>query len=252
MDQRGDKDIISTFAKCFRLLAKIEAGIKNGFFLGLINFKSEELLISYIKFLQMRGETLAENNRSAPQQLDDVAKRAQIAQGAKYVAQKDILQNQDVAKYFHIAQRSNYVAQCGTELVYKINSLTELFGILRHLGLVKLTASLLLEKNLLCLESLILDFKKQPIRTGLNTETAYRPPFKTVEKKSSQNLGQTHNKIADFISSKERVQNVEIFARFTNIARRTLKRKLSELAKAGAIKRIAVGKRVFYAENSTN
>ena len=61
-----------------------------------------------------------------------------------------------------------------------------------------------------------------------------------------QNLGTAHKEISEFIGSKERVQNVEVFAQFADTTRRTLKRKLSELVKAGAIKRLALGKKVFY------
>jgi predicted HTH transcriptional regulator len=59
-------------------------------------------------------------------------------------------------------------------------------------------------------------------------------------------LDQTHKEILGFVKTKERVQNLEVFNQFAHISRRTMKRKLSELIKANAIKRFTDGKKVFY------
>ncbi|MBI2063657.1 MAG: hypothetical protein HYT65_01535 [Candidatus Yanofskybacteria bacterium] len=222
----GD-NLIKTFAGCFRLIAKLNAGIKDGFFVDLISEESEKLLAGYIKFLKIEGDELDNS----------------------YVAQNHILQQKIVAKYPYIVQRSVYVAQCRVELTSQIKKLLNLLNILNYLNLSNPTTPLLLERELLKLQLLLA--RSKPLLTikvrGVDNIKNQEKSDKNLKKSSElQKLGTVHKEIAEFIGSKERVQNVEVFAQFADTTRRTLKRKLSELVKAGGIKRLALGKKVFY------
>ncbi len=141
-----------------------------------------------------------------------------------------------------------HVAQYEAKLVYQIKNILSLLNILKHLVLKEPIAPLLLERDLLLLESAIFNnhlgkkvnskIDKQnlkPEKNQINSQTF--PDF----------LGFAHKQIAQFVASRERVQNIEVFAKFSDIAKRTLKRKLSELVEASVIKRTATGKKVFYA-----
>ena len=63
------------------------------------------------------------------------------------------------------------------------------------------------------------------------------------------NVSETHKEIKEFVVSRGQVRNTDVFAEFSGITKRTLKRKLSELIRAGVIKRLAQGKKVFYGVN---
>ena len=144
------------------------------------------------------------------------------------------------------------VAQSGEQLISQIKNIFNLLDIIKHLGLAKPPTPLLLEKNLLLLKLSVLNTCQSTAR--LVTEAEKPAPLKIkktglrrLHKINPPKLGQTHQEVLEFIKSQERTQNLEVFSRFSHIGRRTLKRKLSELIKAGAIKRLTVGKKVFYA-----
>ncbi len=150
--------------------------------------------------------------------------------------------------------REHRVAQYCQPLILRIKSILNLLDIIKHLGLVKPPTPLLLEKNLLLLKLSVLN-ACQPV-TRLITETEKSAPLKIrktnlrrLPKLNQPKLSQTHQEISEFIKSQERTQNLEVFSRFSHIGRRTLKRKLSELIKAGTIKRLTDGKKVFYSIN---
>ena len=224
----AEDNLVKTFAGCFRLLMKLNIGVKDLFFSNLCGDEADKLLAEYIKFLKKAGDR---NNSS-------------------HVAQKGILQHKEnVAKYSQIVQHGDHVAQSGREIIYCIGNILNLLAILRHLKLLNQTTSLLLEKELLFLKSSVLDFKKQSSKSAKNRKGDRQPSAKLLKdsvQKPVFSLNQSHNEIASFVRSKGKVRNIEIFTKFTDTTKRTTKKKLSELVKAGVIKRIAAGKKVFY------
>lgn len=144
-----------------------------------------------------------------------------------------------------------HVAQCCQPLISQIKNILNLLDILKHLGLAKPPTSLLLERDLLLLELSVLDISQPMVWLP---EEAKEPVIPKVKKTNlhplpnpSPKLGKVHREILEFIKNKERAQNLEVFNQFAHISRRTLKKKLSELVGANVIKRIADGKKVFYA-----
>jgi hypothetical protein len=222
------RGIVEIFGKCSRLLNKTALNIEDDFFSRLCAKKSDKLLSEFIFFLRREGDG-----------------------HEHYIAQSGALRQQVVAKPGNIAQRKCNVAQCCQPLISQIKNILNLLDILKHLGLAKLSASLLLEKNLLLLKLSVLNICQSTTR--LVTEAEKPAPLKIkktglrrLHKINPPKLGQTHQEISEFIKSKERTQNLEVFSQFNYVGRRTLKRKLSELIKAGAIKRLTDGKKVFY------
>lgn len=209
----SNKTLVTIFARCFRLISKLSVAMDDNFFADLLNQGSENLLRCYLNFLKYEG----------------------TAEGFSRVAQSDMLQHKDVA-------------QCCQSLIYQIKNLLEAVSILKHLQLTESTTPLLLERDLLLLESLVLN----DLRSGKIPHIKEGKPFQKSEKNSlnilpiPDNFGHVHKQIAQFVVSRERTQNTEVFARFSGIAKRTLKRKLSELVGASVIKRVANGKKVFY------
>ena len=55
---RPGDNLVKTFANCFRLLAKLNAGLRDGFFVDMLAGESEKLLAEYVKFLKITGEAL--------------------------------------------------------------------------------------------------------------------------------------------------------------------------------------------------
>ncbi len=194
------KEIVATFAKCFRLIAKLNVTIDDDFFVGLLNVESEKLLNQYVNFLKCEGSVVP----------------------------------------------ARYVAQYGCDLILQIKNILSFLNILKHLKFAEPIPCLLLERNLLYLESSILDFKKRPITAAPKVVAGKQFSHKTVNKIIPKKLGAIHNEIASFLGGRGRVQNTEVFIKFAYITRRTLKRKLSELIDAGTIKRLTLGKKVFY------
>ena len=143
-----------------------------------------------------------------------------------------------------------HVAQCRVTLIFQIKNILYLVSVLRHLRFTKEITPLLLERDLLSLELTIMN---NAWRAGSGVRKGeYHPappgPMPAISARIDGlgNLGRTHKQIAEFIASHDRVQNLDIFKKFSGIARRTLKRKLSELIGAEVIKRFTEGKRVFY------
>ncbi len=207
---KSGRGTVEIFGKCSRLLNKIALNTKDGFFSRLCAKESDKLLSEFIFFL--RGE------------------------GSKHAG--------------YIAHKCN-VAQCCQPLILRIKNILNLLDILKHLGLAKSSTPLLLEKNLLLLKLSVLNACQPMAR--LITETERPIPLKKRKtnlrhppKLNPPKLGQTHQEISEFIKSKDRTQNLEIFSRFNHVGRRTLKKKLSDLSRANIIKRIPDGKKVFY------
>jgi hypothetical protein len=153
-------------------------------------------------------------------------------------------------KHKGIAAGANYVAHYyqSKDLIFQIKNILNLLDILKHLGLKEPITPLLLERDLLLLKAFILN--NSQFQEALNVKRGNPvTKFKKDQPKFSplpNHLGQAHKQIAQFMANHERVQNIEVFAKFSHIAKRTLKRKLSELTEIGAIKRTAIGKKVFY------
>ena len=222
------KDLVAIFARCFRLITKLSAATDDGFFVDLLNHESERLLLCYINFLKNQG--------SVP--------------WTDRVAQPSVLQyKNNVAKHPQIVQHWNNVAQCRQALISQIKNLLNLLNILNYLNLTKPTTPLLLERDLLKLQLLLLGYRRPVLSTGnikVNGNPAAEENKNVKEVNWPANPNELHRQIAEFIKGKERVRNLEVFSRFEGITRRTLKKKLSELTNAGAIKRSAQGKKVFY------
>ena len=198
----SENNLVKIFARCFRLLAQFNAGIKDTFFYELYEDETEKLLEGYVKFLETSGDGGVTS-----------------------------------------------VAQC-EHLIFQIKRLIFLLDIIKYLGFSNAINPLLLEKNLLSLELLILDFKNQKIMDASSRKPAYPTLQKTKKEKTIIPVfNKIRNEIASFISSREKVQNTEVFEQFSYITRRTLKRKLSELVNASSVKRLILGKKVFYTAN---
>lgn len=222
---KAKREIVEIFGRCSRLLNKIALNAGDNFFSRLCAEESDKLLSAFIFFL--KGE-----------------------ENVRHVAQNDILQHGDVAKYPQIVQHKIYVAQSGKQLISQIKNIFNLLDILKHLGLTKLPTSLLLERDLLLLELAILDICRPVARPSNKAEEPIvRKEMKTGPRpspKPTPKLNQAHREILEFIKSRERTQNLEVFGRFGHISRRTIKKKLSDLVKTNTIKRFAAGKKVFY------
>ena len=204
-----ERGTVEIFGKCSRLLHKIALDIEDGFFSQLCARESDKLLSEFIFFLRCEGE-----------------------------------------------KHTGYVAQYHLRLISRIKNILNLLEILKHLGLTKPPTPLLLEKNLLLLKLSVLNSCQPTARFMIETEKPVplkirktnlrRLPKLNQPKLDPPKLGRTHQEVSEFIKSKERTQNLEVFSRFSHIGRRTLKKKLSDLARANVIKRIANGKKVFY------
>jgi hypothetical protein len=202
------RGIVEIFGRCSRLLNRIALNAEDGFFSQLCIKESDKLLSAFIFFLREEGDR-------------SVVRRPQIV------------------------QREHRVAQYRLRLISQIKSALKLLEILKHLGLAKLPTSLLLEKDLLLLELAVLNTSRPAAVSSGGTGKPVMPkPRKKL--RPLPRLDQTHKEILGFVKTKERVQNLEVFNQFAHISRRTMKRKLSELIKANAIKRFTDGKKVFY------
>jgi len=209
--------LVKTFANCFRLLAKLNAGLRDGFFVGLVSEKSEELLSGYMNFLKMEGE----------------------------------------------AKQTIYVAQCRGALISQIKNTRLLLEIIKHLNLFEPATPLLLERELLKLELELLKLPRQikPAVSKNKKGDKVSPVLSRHELSVSKTeisvaiaeIPESSREILDFIKSQQdQVRNSDVFAKFSHLARRTLKRKLSELVSIRAVRRIPKGKQVFYAAIQTN
>ncbi len=219
---------VEIFGRCSRLLNKIALNTEDGFFSRLCAKESDKLLSEFIFFLRREGE-----------------------EHANYIAQSGVLRQRVVAKPGNIVQHEYRVAQCYQPLISQIKNILNLLDILKHLGLVKSPTPLLLEKNLLLLKLSVLNACQPMARLVTEAEKPVhlkirKTNLRRLPKLNPPKLGQTHQEISEFIKSKERTQNLEVFSRFGHIGRRTLKKKLSDLARANVIKRIPDGKKVFY------
>jgi len=149
-----------------------------------------------------------------------------------------------------IVRQSNYVAQSHTPFIYQIKNIFTLIVILEHLGFTETTTPLLLRRDLLLLELAILNHQlEKRINSGVGKPNRKSEKNQTNVGTPSDFSSQTHKQITEFVYGRKRVQNTEVFSGFPGIAPRTLKRKLSELIKTGAIKRVTEGKKVFYISN---
>lgn len=227
--------MVEIFGRCSRLLNKITLNAGDDFFSRLCTKESDKLLSAFIFFL--RGEESARSNTERYEHR---------------IAQSGVLRQQVVAKPGNIVQRYPSVAQSGGRLISQIKNILNLLEILKHLGLAKPPTSLLLERDLLLLELSVLEVCRPAETFPVKTEESAALEVKTSTKARKSNprsllaLGRLHKEILELIKSKERIQNLEIFSHFAHITRRTLKRKLSNLTKAGIIKRSAKAKKVFY------
>ncbi len=154
------------------------------------------------------------------------------------------------------SKRAGYIAH-RQPLISRIKNILNLLNIIKHLGLTKPLIPLLLEKNLLLLKLSVLNTCQPTARLIIETEKPVplkvrKTNMRRLPKLNPVKLGQTHQEISEFIKSQERTQNLEVFNRFSHIGRRTLKKKLSDLARANVIKRIADGKKVFYSAPTEN
>lgn len=140
------------------------------------------------------------------------------------------------------------VAQYGQALAGQLKSIRNLLNILGYLRFKEPIPYLLLERDLLLVESFIWDDCQLQEADKTKQRSLVQKIKKEQPKFSSalDHLGHVHRQVAQFIASRDRVQNNEIFGKFPEIAKRTLKRKLKELIEVNVIKRIANGKRVFY------
>jgi hypothetical protein len=224
------KEMAEIFGRCSRLLNKVALKTEDEFFSRLCAEEADKLLSEFVFLL--RGEYFRVS-----------------------AVQREKLQGQDAAKNGG-AEKLLYVAQCEMRLALRIEKILSLLNILKHLGLIKPPTSLLLEKNLLLLKLALLDvFKIKVSKAQITREKKERVtsskekktlPVLSKPKPNQIELGKSHRKVLEFIKSKGRVQNTEVFSQFRNFSRRTVKKKLSELARAKMIKREAEGKKVFY------
>lgn len=176
------------------MLSRASFDISDDFFSDICNQKSEDLLVSYTKFLKFKGDT-------------------------------------------------KHVAQYKRELNFKLKEITNLLVILKYLDFLKPMISLSLEKTILELRLQILDFGKKKSVISRNKS---QNGMITDRLNPNIKLNNLHNEISKLIKSQGKVRNLDIFIKFSYISKRTLKRKLSELVLAGAIRREARGKTVFY------
>jgi hypothetical protein len=227
---KSGRGMVEIFGRCSRLLNKIVLNTEDGFFSQLCAKESDRLLSDFILFLKGEGHK-------------------------PYIAQSGVLRQQVVVKPDNIVQHEPRVAQYCLQLISRIKNILNLLDILKHLGLAKPSTSLLLEKNLLLLKLSVLNAYQPTARLVAEAE---KPAVLRTKKTNSHRLpeldrpklGQTHQEVSEFIKSKGRAQNVEVFNRFDHIGRRTLKRKLSDLVKANIIQRIPDGKKVFYSSSA--
>jgi hypothetical protein len=229
-----EREMAEIFSRCSRLLNKIALKAEDEFFGRLCAEEADKLLSEFVFLL--KGEYFGIS-----------------------AAQKEKLQGQGAVKNGGAGRAKYNVAQCKMRLLFRIEKILDLLNILRHLGLAKPPTSLLLEKNLLLLKLAVLDIskpkmqankeKKEQVASNAEKKTL---PVLSKPKPNQLKLGQSHYKVLEFIKSKGRVQNTEVFSQLKNFSRRTLKRKLSELAQAEAIKRITDGKKVFYSVLSSS
>ena len=248
--------MVEIFGKCSRLLNKIALNMEDGFFSLLCAKESDKLLSEFVFFLKGEERT-GYIAQSGVLRQPVVAKPGNFVQREHHVAQTGILQHQDIVKSDDIVQHEYRVAQYHLQLTSQIKNILNLLDILKHLGLAKLPTSLLLEKNLLLLKLSVLNACQQIARPLTETEKPIalkirKTNLRRLPKLDPPKLGRTHQEVSEFIKGKERTQNLEVFNRFSHIGRRTLKRKLSELIKAGTIKRLTDGKKVFYTPGDTN
>lgn len=147
----------------------------------------------------------------------------------------------------------NHVAQylANRKLLSRTDEILRLVYILRHLSIADLPTSLLLERDLLAVRLLLISDKTgvMPLKTVQRIPRTKKHDQELRKQKFSPSLSVAHQQIAKFVASHDRVQNVDVFKEFNQIAIRTLKRKLSELLATGVIKRFAEGKKVFYLRN---
>lgn len=218
-------NLVKIFAKCFRLLAKLNADTQDDFFVVLLAGESDKLLAEYVELLKTTGE-----NKPTERTTSQVVHSARLAMSYKMLYK-------------------NNVAQCRQTLVSQIKNLLLLVGIIKHLELFGDTTPLLLERELLKLQLLLLNYdqsKLLPRGAEVSNNLVIKKNNDNNKNAKPVKLNELHKQIAGFIQSKERVQNIDVFGQFASTTRRTLKRKLSELIEAGVIKKQAKGKEVYY------
>lgn len=88
----------------------------------------------------------------------------------------------------------------------------------------------------------------------IKTSVVEKREVKSVRPKLSTDPGlkETEKEVLDFVNSKIRVQNTEIFSQFRDLHSRSIKRHLSNLVKKGLISREARGKTVIYTKSNKN
>lgn len=127
------------------------------------------------------------------------------------------------------------------ELVWQVKNLLSLVFIARHLNFGELAASMILEKNLLLLELSLLPIGADAMPTGEGAASE-----KIGRNLYEMDLNLPQNNVLNLVKERGRVQNREVFERFGNASRRSVKRHLGLLVKAGKLRRTIQGKTVFY------
>lgn len=124
-------------------------------------------------------------------------------------------------------------------LIFKINHLLEFIVNFHKLKIIPKKSSLESYKHLLKLKLSIIGSleEKKVIKKVVK---------KTKAKKSPDKIRKNEKNILDFIKSKGRIQNKDIFNHFKQLHPRSIKRNISNLVKKDLVKREAEGKAVFY------
>ncbi len=155
-----------------------------------------------------------------------------------------------LSEYFGFLKAENRAVTICGHLILKIKNFNKLGEILRHLELIETIEYFNLKKELLSLELGLVNFMIANRKEQKTSKEKNAVTIKEVSSEKINNLiGDTHKEIIDFINGKEKVQNLEIFDKFSFVTRRTLKRKLSELVSSRILNRIPLGKKVFYSKN---
>lgn len=233
------------FARCYRLMYQVGASISDEFFADLWSRESDRLLSDFIIFLRVRGERLAQG-----QSKSDFSARPDLAKvGKSMIPQSNPSQHsENVAKNGRIVQCLDNVAQCSKALGTRLQKIFELLEILKHIGQTDAATPLFLERELLKLRLAVLNSIDLPKQLKNQKDRRFSESSRSPSPVQDETkLFGVYKEILNFIKSRgDQIQNTEIFARFGNIHRRTIKRKLSDLVLSGFIIRSAKGKRVYY------
>lgn len=247
-----DRETTEIFGKCYRLMHRVGAGMGDEFFAGLWSRESDSLLSDFIVFLKVKGEMLAQ----VVTQLS--LGKKQNSESKVESATSESIGSETFMRH-GFANWQSRVAQCRKKINDRIERILELLEILKHTAQTTGTTPLLLERELLRFRLAVLDSSGAGAPTVRRTasDKSTKTADSEKQKSSSQTeikLDQTHKQILQFIKSKtanggevdKKVQNTEVFTHFPDIHRRTLKRKLSDLAAAGSLRRAQKGKSVYY------